>query len=146
MPGKMDWLAYGLPVEKKAHGVTMLIEQLQREFPIARLDDPVGGIRLRMEQAGLSLCPVLNHEGVLLGVLANLRRDLDPATPIENIMDPGPTTVRPSVSIGNAIKQLDKLSADALLVTSSDGKLLGLFRKPKVSGSSKDDRPSVPPN
>lgn len=137
MAGKMDWLAFALPVEKKDHGVTMVIERLQREFPIARPSEPVGGVRLRMEQAGLAICPVLDHDGVLVGALDHLNGKFDPATPVENVMDPGPATVRPSVSVGNAVKQLDKLNADELLVTSSDGKLLGLFRRPKTSAEAR---------
>ena len=109
MAGKMDWLAFALPVEKKDHGVTMVIERLQREFPIARPSEPVGGVRLRMEQAGLAICPVLDHDGVLVGALDHLNGKVDPATPVENVMNPGPATVRPSVSVGNAVKQLDKL-------------------------------------
>jgi CBS domain-containing protein len=141
MPGKMDWLAYGLPVEKKDPGVMMVIERLQKEFPIARQNDRVGGVRLRMERAGLAICPVLSPEGVLLGVLEHLNES-DPAAPVENVMDPGPTTVRPSVSIDNAIKRLEQRNAAELLVTSSDGKLLGVFRRPKMS---RDDRSESAP-
>ncbi len=124
----MDWLAYGLPVEKN----------LQKEFPIARLDDLAGDVRLRLEQAGFSICPVLSEDGVLIGVFEHLNGSIDPSTPVKNVMDPAPTTVRPSVSVDSAMKQLDKSEADELLVTSSDGKLLGLFRRPKIS---KDNRP-----
>ena len=137
MAGKMDWLAYGLPVEKKKDdGVTMVVERLAKEFPTARLDDTAGDVRSRMEQAGFAICPVLSQEGVLLGVLEHSQGFTDPTSPVENVMDPGPTTVRPSVSVGNAVKQLEKLSANELPVTSSDGKLMGIFRK------AKDDRPT----
>jgi predicted transcriptional regulator len=132
MPGKMDWLAYGLPMEKKPRGVTMLVEHLQKEFPIARLNDPAGDVQLRLEQAGSRMCPVLSEDGVLLGVFAPLNGSIEPSTPVKNVMDPAPTTVRPSVSIDNAIKQLAKNKAEELLVTSSDGKLLGMFRCPKT--------------
>jgi len=69
---------------------------------------------------------------VLLGVFAPLNGSIEPSTPVKNVMDPAPTTVRPSVSIDNAIKQLAKNKAEELLVTSSDGKLLGMFRRPKT--------------
>ena len=127
----MDWLAYGLPVEKKDHGVTMVIEQLRMEFPIARLDDRVSDVRLRMEQTGFATAPVLNNEGILLGLLESPNVNIDPAATVESVMNPGPTTVRPSVSVGNAVKQLDKLNTDELLITSSDGRLLGVFRRPQ---------------
>jgi len=65
MPGKMDWLAYGLPMKKKPRGVTMLVEHLQKEFPIARLNDPAGDVQLRLEQARSTMCPVLSEDGGL---------------------------------------------------------------------------------
>ena len=39
MPGKMDWLAYGLPVEKKVGAPPMLIERIERQVPTCRLKD-----------------------------------------------------------------------------------------------------------
>lgn len=137
MPGKMDWLAYGFPVEKKDHGLSLVIEHLQMEFPIARLGERVGEVRLRMEQAGFVTAAVLNNEGVLLGLLSKLGADADAEAAVDRVMDPGPTTIRPSVSVGNAVKQLDKLNTDELPITSSDGKLLGVFRRPKAT---KDER------
>ena len=133
----MDWLAYGLPLEKKPHGAAMVIDHMQKEFPVARLSDPVGDIRLRLEQAGFAVCPVLSHEGVLLGVIDRARGSADPATPAGAVMDPGPAAVRPSISVDSAVKQLARQKAGEMLVTSSDGKLIGIFRRPKIPN---DDR------
>ena len=131
MPGKMDWLAYGLPVEKKPQGVAMVIDHMQKEFPVARLSDPVGDIRLRLEQAGFAICPVLDNEGIVLGAIDRAAVSADPATPAAAVMDPGPATVRPSISLDSAVKQLARQKADEMLVTSSNGKLIGFFRRPK---------------
>jgi predicted transcriptional regulator len=134
-PGKMDWLAYGLPVEKKTHGIALVAERLQREFPIARLGDSRADWRWRTEQSGFTVIPVLTENGVLIGLLEHLHTLADADLPVENVMNPAPVTLRPSASVENAIKQLDRLDADELPVTSSDGKLLGIFKRPKPSAS-----------
>jgi predicted transcriptional regulator len=139
--GKMDWLAHALPVEKKSHGITMVAERLQREFPIARLDDSTADLQWRMEQSGFTIIPVLTENGVLIGLLEHRDALADTPLRVENVMNPAPTTLRPSASVENAIKQLDRLDADDLPVTSSDGKLLGIFKRPKSSPASFESAP-----
>lgn len=48
---------------------------------------------------------------------------------VETMMDPGPTTLRPSYLIDDAVELLAKQNQDGILVTSSDGKLMGIFRR-----------------
>jgi hypothetical protein len=53
----------------------------------------------------------------------------DPAQAAENVMEPGPTTLRPGYGTDDATELLVKRKQDAMLVTSSDGKLMGAFRR-----------------
>jgi CBS domain-containing protein len=83
-----------------------------------------------MKLSGPVLLPVVNERGIVLGLIDQSLEGVEPTTPVTDLMDPGPITVRPSTSVESAIKRLTKSKRDALLVTASDGQLLGLFRPP----------------
>lgn len=51
----------------------------------------------------------------------------DPTASAEQLMDGGPTTVRPSDPLEKAERLLEKSDRGTVLVTDSDGKLLGAF-------------------
>lgn len=129
MPGKMDWLAYGLPVEKRPNGSPMLVERIDRSVPTCGLSDSVGEAKQRAEKLGFQICPVVNDQGIVLGLLREDAWKNDPAIAAEKVMESGPTTLRPSYLVDDAAELLVKRNQDAILVTSSDGKLMGVFKR-----------------
>jgi CBS domain-containing protein len=129
MAGKMDWLAYGLPVEKKPGAPSMVIESIEREVPTCGLRDPLGQAKQSAERFGFGICAVVNEHGVVLGLLRESAWKNEPAQVAENVMEPGPTTLRPSYGADDAAELLVKRKQDAILVTSSDGKLMGALRR-----------------
>jgi predicted transcriptional regulator len=131
MPGKMDWLAYGLAVEKRQDGSPMLIERIERQVPTCGLKDSVGEAKGRADKLGSQICAVVNDRGIVLGLLREDAWKNDPDVPAEKAMESGPTTLRPSYPVGDATELLVKRSQDAILVTSSDGKLMGVFKRPE---------------
>jgi Mg/Co/Ni transporter MgtE len=70
---------------------------------------------------------VVNDSGVVLGVIGKRDWDTDPTASAEQLMDPAPTTLRPSDPLEKAQQSLQKTHHGAVLVTDSDGKLLGAF-------------------
>lgn len=128
MPGKIDWVAFGLPVEPEHLSDSMLISRIERDVPTCRLDDSVSEIKRRAQNKGFDLCPVLNEHGVVLGVVTADGWNGLSTKVAGQIMELGPTTFRPSVSIQSAVESLEKNKKPAALVTSSDGKLIGVFR------------------
>jgi len=71
------------------------------------------------------LCVVINDERVVLGDLRGEALKADPRTPVENIMNPGPSTYRPNVSVTQMAHHLVKTGARKVLVSDADGHLLG---------------------
>ena len=138
-PGKADWLAHGLPAirENKNQEYLTVADCMQSEVPTCRLDEPVGQVGTRAEQRGSSVCPVVNEKGIALGMISKRDWDQDPTASAEQLMDAGPTTVRPSDSLEKAEQTLQKSGRGAVLVTDSDGKLLGAF-----FGSGKNQEPT----
>jgi predicted transcriptional regulator len=101
------------------------------------LTESVGTARQRAEQLAFTICPVVNEGGFVLGLIREEGWQADPGTPAEQVMESGPTTLRPSATIDEAMKHLDKNGWSAILVTSSDGKLLGIFRRQAAGSDTK---------
>jgi predicted transcriptional regulator len=132
MLGKADWSAYGLPLEREEAEPPMVIERIERRAPTARLNESIGAIKRRAQEKGFTLCPVVNEEEIVLGAISEDEWNADPATSAERVMEPGPVTLRPNVSVQKAAEYLDRIERDAILVTSSDGKLMGVFKPQRL--------------
>lgn len=127
MPGKMDWLAYGLPVERAQRNGKTLIDCLQRNVPTAKIAETIGEVLPRLEGSKFRMLPVVNDRNVLLGLITDRpSQNVELNASVSEMMNPGPTTLRPYTAVEDAVKKLDK-QTHAIPVTSSDGKLMGLF-------------------
>jgi CBS domain-containing protein len=104
-----------------------VMDHMQRELPTCRLDEPVGQAGARAEQHGYSVCPVVNEKRIVLGVIGKRDWDTDPTASAEQLMDGAPTTLRPSDPAEKAKQMLDQSDRGAVLVTDSDGRLMGAF-------------------
>ena len=132
----MDWLAYGLPVKKRADAPPMLIERIERQVPTCGLKDSLREAKQRADKLGSQICAVVNDRGIVLGLLREDAWKTDPVVAAEIVMESGPTTLRPSFPAEEAAELLSKRNQDAILVTCSDGKLIGLFKRPKSEADS----------
>jgi CBS domain-containing protein len=105
----------------------MVMERMQGGVPSCRLDEAVGQVGTRAQQRGFSVCAVVNQHGIVLGIIGQSDWDSDPTASAEQLMASAPTTLRPSASLEKAQETLEKSDRGAVLVTDSDGKLLGAF-------------------
>lgn len=127
MPGKLDWLAYGLPVERAQGNRRTVIDCLERDIPTAKITETMAEVLPRLKGSKLSVLPVINDHNVLLGLItAPPSQKVDFNAAVSEMMNPGPTTLRPYTAVEDALKKRDK-QTHAIPVTSSDGKLMGLF-------------------
>ena len=131
----MDWVAFGLPVEKGQTGPYMVIEKFERQVPTCQLNASVGEAKRLAEKLGLQICVVVNEQGKVLGLIEKDDWKTDGDICVETAMDPGPKTLRPSYLLKDAKELVVKSGRDAI-VTSSDGQLMGIFRHQKI-GSKK---------
>jgi CBS domain-containing protein len=127
VPGKMDWAAFGLPLEKGQDGPVMVIDQIERQVPTCQSDESVGEAKRRARKLGFEICLVVNEHGIVLGLVEKNAWQKDSDIAVETVMDPGPTTLRPSYLIEHA-KELVVKSGREAIITSSDGRLIGVFR------------------
>ena len=84
-------------------------------------------VREQARRTGWGEAAVVNEAGVVLGLLRGEALDAPDDTPVERVMDPGPLTIRPSLSLEEVDARFPR-GADSVLVTTPDGILLGALR------------------
>src|SRR5919197_3553825 len=125
--GKADWGAMGLPLEGTAGPwVSALADP---NVPTCRLDEPLAEGRERVRASAFETCIVVNEQRVVLGRLGRQALAADDDRTVEQAMRAGPGTVRPDLSIARATRRMHERNLTSLLVTRSDGTLVGLLRR-----------------
>jgi hypothetical protein len=97
--GELDWLAAGLPTEGPNADRPRAGDVARRDVSTCRLNEPIGKVRKRVGAAGWNACVVVNDQRVVLGLLRAEQLQRGQNEPVEQVMRPGPSTVRPHVPI-----------------------------------------------
>jgi len=92
----------------------------------------MGEVRPRVTQANWDACVVVNAEHVVLGLIRGNELEAEPETRAEQVMEPAPKTYRPSASLQDAAGYMAQHHDRGVLVTDSDGRLMGLLRQEDV--------------
>jgi len=127
--GKQDWFANGLAREGRQAGVPHAGDVADRSVPTCTLTDPVGRVRDRVRAMRSDVCVVVNDEHVVLGLLRTRALNADADALVETVMDPGPSTFRPSVPIAEMGTYFREHELDCAAITTSGGVLIGLLRR-----------------
>ncbi len=135
--GLADWTANGLPAEGKLVGVTRegvvcrdalrVRDAVRSDVTTCRLQDTIGSVTERLESAGQRQCVVTSEEGVVLGRLRGQALEGDPDASVEAVMESGPSTIRPDVSLAEFTKHMSAKHVRSALVTASTGHLIGVL-------------------
>lgn len=91
-----------------------------------RLEDHVGDARRRIEESPYPFALVTAPGGVLLGRLRASSLDCDPSLSAEQVMEPGPSTVRPDTPAAELAKRLADQELRWAIVTNPEGQLVGV--------------------
>lgn len=121
-------MAAGVPVEGTATGA-MAADVARPDVPTCLLDEPVDVVRQRVETSGWDACVVVNADRVVLGLLRQDELATAEDEPVEQVMRPGPRTFRPHVPIGTLAHYMLDHELFISLITTSDGRLVGLLRQ-----------------
>ncbi len=128
-PGKSDWFANGLPIEGKRATVPRAGAVARRDVPTGRLGEHVGEVRDRVRTAGWDTCLVVTDGNVVLGRLRKAQLASDAAAIVDDVMEPGPTTIRPDELLETLVPRLTERRVGTTIVTIPSGRLVGvLFR------------------
>jgi CBS domain-containing protein len=127
--GKYDWAAFGLPIEGKHHSGTRVGAHARTNTPACGLRDRLREVRERVRGAGWDTCFVTDERGIVLGRLGRAALAREDEVSVEGAMTAGPSTVRPSFRLDQAVERMQSQKLTNLPVTRSDGVLIGVIRR-----------------
>jgi CBS domain-containing protein len=140
-PGKIGWFDHGLPREGASAGVPWAGDAAAAEgLPIASPDDRLGDARGRVEESGLDFCLVLNDGGFVLGLLRGDALGKDATLPVQDVMELGPRTIRPSKPIQELLAARSSQGVKSWIVTTSHGLLLGVLQRTDAERALEESR------
>ena len=94
--GKTDWFACGHPRERSAAAVPWVGDLLLEGVVTCRIGSRLEEVSELASGSELDFCVVVNEERVVAGVLRGNALSKDPGSRVEDVMELGPRTVRPS--------------------------------------------------
>jgi CBS domain-containing protein len=125
--GKADWLAAGLPTEGRLSHAPRVLASVDRAVPTCPPDEAVRAVLARTANTD-DVCVVVNEGGVVLGRLRLDGLDGADTRRADDVMEPGPVTVRADADLGQTTERMHAHRVRSLIVTTPDGVLLGLLR------------------
>jgi CBS domain-containing protein len=134
VPGIEDWLARGLPTEGEKADVPRAWKLARDDVVTCSLGDTVGEVRERILASPYGFGFVVTESGCVLGRMRKSSLDCDPSLTAEQVMEPGPSTVRADLSPEQLRERLDKRGFNFAVVTTPDGKLIGVVPRSALDG------------
>ena len=131
--GKLGWMAAGLPTEGTNGKRPRAGSLAHTDVPTCRLGERLGDVRDRTKKQGWNAAVVINSERVVLGLLRAQELDLEADQQVSQAMRPGPSTFRPYVLADEMATYMRDNELENVVITTSDGRLVGLLRKEDVS-------------
>lgn len=119
--GKVDWMAAGLATVRADPGERRALDVADRAPLVCDPATPLGDL-----PPGQSII-VVNDEGIVLGRVP-ARHDGTKGRTAEEIMRPGPTTVRANEPLDPLLDRMSARRVAEMIVTSPEGRLLGVVR------------------
>src|SRR5262245_15433612 len=126
-PGKADWLAAGWETEGTQSKKARIRGMIQKDVPTCSLRERLEDVKSR-RRPNQDLCVVVNDRNIVLGVIRGETWDANPLSRVAEVMQPGPPTLRPDLDPKDAQKLLRNHDSPSVIVTTSDGELLGIIR------------------
>jgi Mg/Co/Ni transporter MgtE len=129
MPGKVDWLARGLPREGANANAMRVIDFVRDDVAVATLGERVGAVADRARQTPNNFAYVISDGGVLLGRLRRRALESEADALVDDVMEPGPSTVRADTAADELHKRLTRQELTTAVLTDPDGRLLGTVHR-----------------
>jgi CBS domain-containing protein len=99
------------------------------------LDDTVGEVREQVEGSPYGFALVLAPGGTLLGRLRKAVLEGDPGARAGDVMEAGPTTVRPDLARAPFLERLEQRNLTFAIVSTPEGKVIGIVRRSALRAS-----------
>jgi CBS domain-containing protein len=131
--GKVDWLAHGLSVEGTQADLPTARSFARRDVATCALDTSAVEALSTIADSPYGFALVLSPGGVLLGrACRSMLEQLNANDPVESVLEPGPSTIRPHLTAEELRGRLARSDVRALVVTRPDGTLVGVVRRADI--------------
>lgn len=124
--GKADWLAAGLPTEGQLQHPPRVAETMDPGVPTCTPHQRVGDVVARLDRTGSAICVVVNDHRVVQGRLRRDRLDSADDRPVEQVMEPGPATIRADAPLAETRERMRNRNVQSLIVSTPEATLLGV--------------------
>ena len=134
--GKFDWLAHNLPVDGTAAEADTIGRHLSHDVVTAGPDESLTDIRARVAAGLHGFALVLATDTTLLGRLRGaVLETADPHSRAADVMEPGPSTLRPHEPAARVRESLQKRNLRHAIITDPEGHLLGTVHRASLEGT-----------
>ncbi len=124
VPGKSDWMAAGLPREGQSMHTPYAGDVAHRDVPTCLIRASPDSVATVLRAHGF--CVAVTDDNIVLGMV--YAQDVTNHNgPVEQVMRPGPTTVRANEPVPPLVERMHAADVDTILVTNPEGRLLGLL-------------------
>ncbi len=125
--GKADWLAAALPSVGRLADVPTAGDVVRGDDIVCHAGERLGNAVERARAAGKGFCIVVNDQHVVLGRVRGRAFDGDPDATLEDVMQSGPSTIRPDTPLETVVNTLREGNVKSTLVTDPGGRLIGML-------------------
>jgi hypothetical protein len=137
--GKVDWLARNLPVQRDTGDVLTAGQLVRTDVATCGLGDRVSDVAPRIAASPYGFALVLSTTGILLGRLRASALDAPPEATAEDLMESGPSTIRPDTAADVLAERLRKRDLTTAILTTPEGEPIGIALRADL------EQRSVPP-
>jgi rhodanese-related sulfurtransferase len=128
-PGKSAWLAEGLASDGSRTADQRVSSIADPDVPVVPADATVADLgSLGPKDVGI----VLDEEGVVLGIVRPEVMGLDRSTPVRDVLQPGPSTFRPSMTLREMADYFRTSDEARAIISTLEGRWIGLIRRTDV--------------
>ena len=124
--GIADWKGAGLPFDGGGPNIQTVADAMRPDIPTCHRDETVGATRERAAETGWQDCFVVECGSLVVGRLTSQELAADPNLRAGDVMQIGPTTVRPDGSLARLVERMDRRPTPLVAVATPQGELLGV--------------------
>lgn len=133
--GKVDWLVHRRPIEGERADEPTVGAHARDDVVTCSLDDQVGPVRGQVDTSPYPFALVTSSQGILLGRLRASMLDCDPQLRAQDVMEPGPSTVRPHKTAAGVAQDLARRELRWAIVTTPGGELIGVAARAELEAA-----------
>ena len=125
--GKADWIASGLPTVRSPDSELRASDAMETGPPTAILGQRAGDVDVSGDRSVI----VVNEERIVFGRLAADDMRSNPDKLVDELMAPGPTTVRAHEPAEALHERMRSAHVHEVIVSTPEGRLLGVVHLPE---------------